>query len=332
MNKLMTGAALLTATLMLSGCGDKSSTTTPDATPSGGSTPSGKVIGVTMMDLGNPFFGELSQSIKDEAAKHGFDVQILSGDNGDKQANQVRDMIAKGVSAIVISPNDHYGIGEAIRLANVAKIPVFTADTGCSDTNAIVQCNITTDNFGGGVLAGQAIIEALDKKGGEVLILSYDTAQSCIDRVKGCVQAIDAWNKENPTAMVNVAATLPGKADQEASKLATEDALGAHPNIRAVFAINDPSALGAVVAIEAAKKQDTIKVVGFDGQMMGKIAIRDGRLFADPIQFPKKIGKITVDQIIAVFNGDEVKKEILIDTKLYYKADAMADPELKDQK
>ena len=238
-------------------------------------------------------------------------------------------MISEGVSAIILAPNDHYGVGEVIREANKAGIPVFTADTGCSDPNAVVTCNVTTDNYGGGLLAGQAIIEALDKKGGEVLVLSYDDAQSCLLRVKGFHEAIDTWNKANPNAIVKVVATLPGQAKQEPSKQATADALNAHPNIAAVFGINDPCALGAVVAIENAKKQDSIKVVGFDGQKIGKIAIRDGRIFADPIQFPKLIGRMTVEQVVKYFNGEKIKAEISIDTKLYYQADALADPDLK---
>ena len=47
------------------------------------------------------------------------------------------------------------------------------------------------------------------------------------------------------------------------------------------------------------------------------------------IQFPKLIGKTTVEQIVKYFNGEKVEKEILIPTSLYYKADAEADPDLK---
>lgn len=325
MTKLTTWAAMLTTLLILSGCGDTSSVQV--VAPSSDAS---KVIGVTMMDMGNPFFGELGNAIKEEAAKHGFTVNtILNGENGENQANQVRDLISQGVSAIILAPNDHYGIGEVIKEANAKKIPVFTADTGCTDTNAIVTCNVMTDNFSGGLLAGEAIIKALDNKGGEILVLSYDDAHSCLLRVQGLKEKLTEWNAANPEAMIKIVAELPGKADQDASKLACEDALNAHPNLGAVFAINDPSAIGAVVAIEAAKKQGSIKVVGFDGQKMGKIAIRDGRIFADPIQYPKELGRKTVQQVVKYFNGETVEKEILIQTSLYYQEDAKNDPELK---
>ena len=325
MNKITTSAALVVASFLLGSCGgDKPRDESRD------DTSSSKVIGVSLMTLSNPFFVELGDAIKTEAAKNGFMVKaVLSGENGEQQANQVRDFISQGVAAIIIAPNDHYGIGEVIKEANALNIPVFTADTGCTDKSAEVTCNVMTDNFGGGVFAGQAIIEALDKKGGEVLILSYDDAQSCLLRVQGFKKKIGEWNAANPDATIKIVAELPGKAEQDASKQAAEDALNAHPNLSAIFAINDPSAIGAVVAIENANKQSSIKVVGFDGQLLGKEYIRDGRIFADPIQFPKLIGRTTVQKIAAFFNGDTVEKEILIETKLYYQKDAKADPDLK---
>ena len=328
--QLMTGC-LVAGAMMLSGCGGGSETSSGSTEGASGSPEAAsKVIGITLMTLSNPFFVELGDAAKAEAEKNGFTVNaVLSGESGENQANQIRDLISQGVAAIIISPNDHFGVGEVIKEANAAKIPVFTADTGCTDKSAKVTSNVMTDNLGGGVLAGQAIIEALDKKGGEVLVLTYDDAQSCLQRVTGFKKKIEEWNKANPDALVKIVDELPGKAEQEASKQATEDALNAHPNLGAVFAINDPSAIGAVVAIENAKKQSSIKVVGFDGQMIGKEYIRDGRIFADPIQFPKVIGKKTVEQIVAYFNGDVPESEILIDTALYYQKDAQADPDLK---
>jgi ribose transport system substrate-binding protein len=58
-----------------------------------------------------------------------------------------------------------------------------------------------------------------------------------------------------------------------------------------------------------------------------KKAIREGKIYADPIQFPDKIGQITVQTIMKYFAGEEVEPEVLIPTALYYKADAENDPE-----
>jgi ribose transport system substrate-binding protein len=99
--------------------------------------------------------------------------------------------------------------------------------------------------------------------------------------------------------------------------------------LRGIFAINDPSGLGARAALEKAGKQDQVVIVAFDGQPEGKQAIKDGKIFADPVQFPDLIGKRTVELIMEYFAGNEVEKEVLIPTQLYRQADGESDPSLK---
>jgi ribose transport system substrate-binding protein len=73
---------------------------------------------------------------------------------------------------------------------------------------------------------------------------------------------------------------------------------------------------------------EKIKIVGFDGQIDGKQAIRDGKIYADPIQFPKRIGSETVSAILKYLDGEEVPSELLIPTELYRQADGKADTSL----
>jgi ABC-type sugar transport system substrate-binding protein len=107
-----------------------------------------------------------------------------------------------------------------------------------------------------------------------------------------------------------------------------EDALQAFPDLRGVFAINDPAALGARAALEKAGKADQVKIIGFDGQPEGKQAIRDGKIYADPIQFPDKMGTQTVEAIVRWSKGEALPPQTLIPTSLYRKADAEQDPSL----
>ncbi|NCO42676.1 MAG: hypothetical protein COZ06_35035 [Armatimonadetes bacterium CG_4_10_14_3_um_filter_66_18] len=85
----------------------------------------------------------------------------------------------------------------------------------------------------------------------------------------------------------------------------------------------------ARAALENAGKADQIKIIGFDGQPEGKQAIKDGKLYADPIQFPDQIGQKTVQAIMQYFDGEKVPKEVLIPTELYRKADAEKDASLR---
>ena len=171
------------------------------------------VIGISIMTSENPFFVELGEAAAEEAAKHGYTAKIVSGDKkSETQAQQVQDFIAAKVDAILLTAVNAQLVGAAIKEANAAGIPVFTADTGCADETAEVVCHVATDNFGGGKQAGGAMLEALGGKGGKVLILSFDVAQSCLARVKGFREVIDAHNAANQNAQIEIVAELPGEA------------------------------------------------------------------------------------------------------------------------
>jgi ribose transport system substrate-binding protein len=285
-------------------------------------------IGVSVLTLTNPFFKEIADTIAAQAATHGYEVIAVSGqEDPPTQKNQIKDFIVKKVKAIVLCPCDSNAIASAIQEANDAGIPVFTADIACNVPGAKVVSHVATDNYGGGKLAAEAIVEALKGKG-KVAILDYPEVESVQFRTKGFLERLAELNAQ-PGVEVTVVARQPGKGDKKASYDATQGILQAHPDIKGIFAINDPSALGAVAALEKQGRLGDIVVVGFDGQLEGKEAIKAGKIYADPIQFPQKIAANTVDSIIAYFDGRTPPAEVRIPTALYRKADAEKDPELK---
>jgi len=289
-------------------------------------------IALSVLTLTNPFFKEIADTMTEEAARHGYDVIVTSGEfDVARQQDQVKDFIVKKVTAIVLTPCDSKSIGPAIKEANEAGIPVFTADIACMAPGAKVVSHIATDNFGGGKLAAVALVEALVQRGeatGEIAIIDHPEVESVILRTRGFHEQLAEENKK-PDVDLKVVKQLPGGGAQEKGQKTMQDILQAHRDLKAVFAINDPSALGAVAALEAAKKLDQVVVIGFDGQPMGKQAIKEGKIYADPIQFPDRIGRRTVRAILDHLAGRELPKEILIPTALYRRADAEKDPSLK---
>lgn len=287
-------------------------------------------VGVSVLTLTNPFFGVIGDNIKAELEKAGYETVVVAGEfDIAAQERQVNDFIAAGYEAIVLCPCDSKAIGAVIQKANQAGVPVFTADIACLDPAADVVSHIATDNYGGGKQAGEAMIEALGEAGGKVVILDYEAAESCILRVKGFREVIDAYNKERESGQIDIVAELPGDGQEEKGDKAAQDALQAHPDLAGIFAINDPSARGARAALERAGKADQVKIIGFDGQDFGKEMIRDGKIYADPIQHPDQIGKTTAQTILKYFDGQEVPRQQLIPTALYRQADGLKDPELK---
>ena len=327
MRKTLTiGANLALVLTLLAACGggpgDRPGSEGSEGIGKGGSAVKG-TIALSVMTLTNPFFKVIADSMTSEAAKFGYEVLVTSGEfDVAKQQNQVKDFIVKKVNAIVLCPCDSKAIGPAIQEATDAGIPVFTADIACLAPGCQVVSHIATDNYGGGTLAAEAMIEALGEEGGKVVILDYKEVESCILRVKGFKEVIEKHNGERESGTINIVAELPGGGVKDKGYKAAEDALQAHPDLAGIFAINDPSALGARAALEKAGKADHVKIVGFDGQPEGKKAIDEGQIYADPVQFPDRIGKETVQTILRHFRGEEVPAEILIPTALYRQGDS----------
>ncbi len=296
----------------------------------GGGTKKKGLIGYSAMSLTNPFFKIIADSITEEARLNGFDVAVNDANSDGKlQAEHIDSYIVQGAQAIILNPCDRLSVGPAIQKANKAGIPVFTCDLQCVADGVKITGHIGTDNFQGGQLAGKAMIELLGETGGKVLVLHFKQANSCVLRVDGFMKEINAHNEGRTEGRIEIAAELDGGGAKDQGFKSASAALQAHPDLAAIFAINDPSALGAYTALEQAKKVGQVKIIGFDGELAGKQAIKDGKFFADPIQFPVKMGKTSVQNIIKYLNGEEFEEKVLIPTYLYRKADADKDPELK---
>jgi ribose transport system substrate-binding protein len=323
---LAAGSAAAGGNVATTSAGSTSPGSAGNAVPAG----SKGTIGVSVLTMTNPFFKTIGESIRAKAATAGYETLVLSGDNSvTTQQAQVKDFIVRRVAAIVLCPCDSRAIGPVIQEANAAGIPVFTADIACLAPEAQVVSHIATDNLEGGRQAALAMIEALGGNGGQIGVLDFKEVESCILRVKGFKEVLDRHNAEQPEQAIRIMAELPCAGRSDLGFKSTEDLMQAHPQTVGIFAINDLAALGARAALEKAGKADQVQIIGFDGQLEGKIAIRDGKIYADPIQFPDRIGELTAQSILDYFAGEDVPPVQLIPTAIYRQADAENDPELQ---
>ena len=244
-------AVLFLSLLLLAGCERSGARTSATSQTSAVSQKPARtrIIGLSVLTMSNPFFKEIADTMAAEAAKQGYEVLAVSGDRDPaKQQNQVKDFIVKKASAIVLCPCDSKAVATAIKEATAAGIPVFTADIACLDPNSGVVTHIATDNLQGGRMAADAVVECLGGKG-RVAILDYPEVESVILRTRGFEQRLAELNQK-PDAKVQIVARLPGGGDRAESFKAMQDILQSHPDVDAVFAVNDPSALGARAALE----------------------------------------------------------------------------------
>lgn len=306
----------LTLTACLSSC---SKDTEPD--PKEKVEIKGK-IGVTCMDLTNPFFKLIANVMEEEAAKYGYETVTLSGEKDPaKQNNQLADFAAQGYAAIFLNPVDSEAAGEGVKKAHAAGVPVFTFDVQVTDEEAkkMIQSHIGSDNYQGGLLAGESMMKATGDKG-EIAIIGFPEVTSCIYRVAGFRDYLKEHNSK-----LEIVTELTGKGNRDDGYTVATDILQAHPEIVGIFAINDPSGLGAYQAVRKAGKTDKIVIVAFDASPAGKQAVFEKKLYDTPQQFPRRMAKGTVDAFIKYLDGEEVEKSISIPCAHYYYEDSVKD-------
>lgn len=291
------------------------------------------VIGVSVLTTTNPFFNELSGAIVEEAATHNYKVIVTSGEmDPQKQDQQVDDFITKQVDAIVLCPCDSRAVGATIQKANGAGIPVFTADIASLAEEGDVLCHVATDNFDGGRAAARAVVEMLDGEG-KIAMLNHPRIESAILRENGFKEEIEKHNQAQGggKAGIEIVTILPGGGERKMSFDAAKDILQTYPDLDGVFAINDPSAMGAAEALKAEVESGRIRIVGFDAQTEARKAIKEGVLYATIVQYPKRIGSTVADVAHQYLVGKDIAPEILIPVTIYRKADSDADPVLKEE-
>ena len=274
-------------------------------------------VGVTVLTMTHPFFLDLVDALKEEAARHNLEILLTSAEfDVARQKDQMSDFIVQGVDAIILCPADSRAIGTAIREANEAGIPVFTADIASLAEGVEVVAHVGIDNYAGGVMAGETVVEMLEGAG-QVAIIDHPEVESVIQRTAGFLDAIEKANAAG--ASIELVARLPGSGSMDKSFKAAEDMLQAHPDLDVIFGINDETALGAVAAIEKAGRAGVVRVVGFGGKEEAIRAVDEGKLYADIITYPRQIGMRSVQAVVRYMNGEPVEPVQLIPTERYMK-------------
>ncbi|NCH73131.1 ribose ABC transporter substrate-binding protein RbsB [Cronobacter dublinensis] len=267
-------------------------------------------IALVVSTLNNPFFVSLKDGAQKEAEKLGYDLVVLDSQNNPaKELANVQDLTVRGTKLVLINPTDSDAVGNAVKMANQAKIPVITLDRMAAKGDVV--SHIASDNIAGGKIAGNYIAKQAGD-GAEVIELQGIAGTSAArERGEGFKQAVDAHK-------LNVLASQPADFDRTKGLNVMQNLLTAHPDVKAVFAQNDEMALGALRALQTAGKTD-VMVVGFDGTADGVKAVQDGKMSATVAQQPEQIGVIGVQTADKVLKGEKVRARIPVDLKLVIK-------------
>ncbi len=265
-------------------------------------------LGAVYMTLNNPFYEVIDEEIRTVAENHG-DILISRNPalDVDKQIAEIKNLIDEGVDLIFINPVDWTKIEPALKYAYAAKIPVIAIDTNV-ENDKFVACTVVSDNYLAGVQCAEHLLKHGD--GGKIALLKHSQARSSIDRIQGFCDKIS----ENKNFEIVAEAECLGQL--EVAMPAMEEMTAAHPEINVVMALNDPAAMGAIAALQNARKLESVKVYGVDGVPETKEMIFSHRMTATAGQSPKKIGKIAAETAYKIFDGEPTEKLIQLPTKL----------------
>lgn len=263
-------------------------------------------IGVSVADQSNVFYVDIVDGME-SAAKEGDELIIVdAGFDAAKQLNDIDDMIQQGVKAMLIDPVDSNAIKTAIDACEEAGIPVIAYN---SPVNFEIASTVASDNYMAGQLVGEALAEAIGGKG-EVAMLTYNVAEVCLDRANGFKDAIAEYAD---ITIVEEQEIQPGT---DTALPVAENILQAYPDLVGMFALNDPSALGCVAAVESAGMLEQVQIVGVDGSDDGKAAIAGGKMLASAAQHPIDIGSQAVETAYKVIAGEKVEEDIKVPVEL----------------
>ena len=307
---------LLVVTTLLAGCqpstppattgGAPSQAKAPDAAPAEAPKADGKLkFAVVPKGLTHQFW--LTVKAGAEAAGKELNVEInwLGPEKETevaKQINLIEDQIGAGVNAIVMAACDQDALVDVIKKAADKKIPVVMIDSGVNSD--VPSSFIATDNVAGASQAAQKLAELIGNEGAVGMIPFVKGAGTSEMREQGFKDGIA---KSPNVKLVDIQYC---QSDVIKAMNVTEDMLTAHPDLKGIFATNEPAALGVVQALDAAGKAGQIKVVAFDAGDDEIAALQKGTVQALIVQNPYRMGYEGVKTAYDALQGKQVPKRI----------------------
>ncbi|MEH2130592.1 MAG: ABC transporter substrate-binding protein [Nostoc sp.] len=273
-------------------------------------------VAFTVGDLSNPFFVLMGQATEAEAKKIGgkdVNVSVVSSAYDlNQQSNQIENFTAANTDIIIVNAADKSGIKPAIEKAKLAGRIVIAVDTGAEGG---VDATITTNNVQAGEVSCKYIADRLKGKG-NVVIVNGPPVDSVIQRVSGCENVLSKY----PDIKI-LSKNQNAEGSRDGGLRVMTDLLTTFPKIDAVFAINDPSGVGAELAANQAQRKDFF-IVGVDGapEAITAIAAKNGLYAATATQNPRGMAEKAVQVGNDILNGNKpTNSTILIPVKLITK-------------
>ncbi len=265
----------------------------------------------TCMDGTNPFFVTIHQKMKEMVEANGDEfISTDPGNDVTKQISQVEDMLAQGIDGLFMNPVDAEGITPALDMAKKENVPMVGFDTEVAEMSFLISYT-GSDNYNAGKVVGEDLVKKRPE-GGKILVLDSPTMQSVTDRTNGFLDAIKDHGFE-------VVGQQDAKGNLQVAMGLAEDLLQANSDVVAIFGGNDPTALGALAAANAAGyKKGELLIYGVDGSPDIKAELASGTSLIEGTgaQSPIAIAEKAVEIMYMHMKGEKLEARYPVPTFL----------------
>lgn len=258
-------------------------------------------VGFSNRTMNGPYFNALTENVKEMVQSQGWKV-IATDARGDlnKQVADVEDMVSKGVDFLILNPQDPVAGKKIVKQVRAKNIPVLIIDSDLEVSPDVdVLTRIAPDNVHNNLLIGEFAAKQLGDKPINLAVISGNQG-NLVGQTRSTnfyLGIINAQLRASAKTGFNIVSQVWGGWDQQGGLKAMEDVLVAHPEVNAVYAENDDMALGAIRALKAANKLNSVKVYSYDGNKNAYKSIIDGEMQATGENNPKIMATMAVDVI-----------------------------------
>ncbi len=257
------------------------------------------VVGVIPKGANHIFWQTVHAGANKAASEYGLEVDwnapTLEIDTS-RQIAIVDAMINRHVAGLALAPVDKKGLVSVVERASDAGIPVAIFDSDIDTTKRLTY--VATDNREGGRLAARELARLLPGESKVAVIGFMPGSASTMEREDGFSEELRA-----NFPRIQVVQMVFGMADRAKALAATENILNAHPDLRGLFADNESSSAGAMMAIKA-RGPGQVHVVAFDSNEQLLADLKDRRLDALVLQDPFRMGYESVKAIGMKLKGE----------------------------
>ncbi|MGA2030647.1 MAG: sugar ABC transporter substrate-binding protein [Thermoguttaceae bacterium] len=291
-------AAALISLGVCSGCGRQDPSGKPQS-PAAGTRPI--TIGVSMMNLSNEFIVMLNKAMDGKAAQLGVTLIVNDAQrSAEKQVQQVESFIAQSVDAIILNPCESEASSPAVDKALSAGIPIVNVN---SETRSLPTAFVGSRDEESARIAMEYIAKRVGGKGCVVMMHGFMGQAAQIKRDQG---ARDVLAKQPGLTLL---ADQTAEWDRAKAMTLMENWIQSYgERIDAVFAQNDEMGMGALIALEQAKRKDKVIVASVDAIADALQAVKDGRLDATVFQDARGQGGGAVETAVRIVKKQPYEK------------------------